>query len=101
MNSKKKEREKQHKKASKWASEQHCAVCGHEPPSEPCHFVHRGMGGGKAGWDLSEVWPGCRHCHDLADGRMGVSAAVEFQRDICLRRLTRYRNGLPIDPTEL
>ena len=56
--------------------ERDCLVCG-DFPSERCHYpTHRGMGGGKAGWEPGEWVPLCRWCHDALDGRHGVSEAA-------------------------
>ena len=85
MNSGKEEKDKQHKRATRIASEERCLACSKDPPSEPCHIIHRGMGGGKAGWDTSEWCPLCRKCHDRFDARNGASAHA--QEDT---RITRY-----------
>ena len=70
MNSGKEEREAAHKAASHLAAEERCLVCHRDAPSEPAHWpTHRGMGGGKAGWDTSEWVPLCRRCHDILDMR--------------------------------
>ena len=68
------ERERLHQQASLLALEHRCLACHKEAPSEPCHFpTHRGMGGGKASWFVTEWVPLCRRCHDILDGRAGVS----------------------------
>jgi len=73
-----------HQKATLLARESACLVCG-TTPSEPCHTTHRGMGGAKAGWEVSEWVPLCRKHHDELDARNGVSAlATEHTR------ITRY-----------
>ena len=69
-----------HQKATLLARESACLVCG-TTPSEPCHTVHRGMGGAKAGWEANEWVPLCRKHHDEYDKRLGVSAlATEHTR---------------------
>lgn len=70
MNSKKKREAPLHKEATRLASESRCLACHRDPPSEPCHYpTHRGIGGGKAGWDLIEWVPLCSRCHDILDRR--------------------------------
>lgn len=74
------EREASHREASRLAAECRCLACHRAAPSEPCHWpTHRGMGGGKAGWDVTEWVPLCRRCHDILDDRAGVSR--QFEKD--------------------
>ena len=73
-----------HQKATLLARESTCLVCG-TTPSEPCHIVHRGLGGAKAGWDIEEWIPLCRVCHNLIDARNGVSAGEQEKT-----RIARY-----------
>lgn len=65
--------------------DEECLVCG-STPCEPCHWpTHRGMGGGNAGWDVEEIVPLCRKCHDKLDGRNGASKKASEES-----RVTRY-----------
>lgn len=75
------EREAAHKAASLLAADERCLACHQRAPSEPCHWpTHRGMGGGKAGWDVDEWVPLCRRCHDILDGRAGVASRFEKEK---------------------
>ena len=74
MNSRTKAQQKAHRDATHYCASARCLVCG-EYGCEPAHYpVHRGMGSGKAGWNFGEWLPLCRACHDMLDGRNGVSA---------------------------
>ena len=91
LNSRRAEQERLHRIATREARELRCLVCG-QYGCEPCHFPkHRGMGGYNAGWEAHE-WVGlCRSCHDLVDGRRGVSSVVERQRRIAIASIERRR----------
>jgi hypothetical protein len=54
---------------------------------------HRGMGGGKAGWDRNEWIPLCADCHDLCDRRAGVSEKVDVARGFALQTIQRRLGG--------
>ena len=84
MNTAKRDRDKAHREATALAAESKCLCCG-TTPCEPCHLKHRGMGGGNAGWEIEEWWPGCRVCHDKFDARNGVSLHCQEQT-----RIARY-----------
>jgi hypothetical protein len=74
-----------HQDATRKAAESKCLVCG-TTPCEPAHHpVHRGMGGGKAGWGDHEWVPMCRKHHDELDARNGASEHAAEQT-----RITRY-----------
>jgi len=78
-----------HREATKLAAESDCLLCGH-PGCVPAHWPrHRGMGGANAGWERTEWVPLCREHHDLVDGRLGVSDAVEVRRGMALLSLER------------
>lgn len=60
-----------HKQATELAKKLSCVGC-LTRPCEPCHYpTHRGMGGAKAGWEIDEWVPLCRHHHDILDRRSG------------------------------
>jgi hypothetical protein len=84
VNSRQKAQTPDHKRLTELCKGQKCLVCG-TSPCEPCHLVHRGMGGGKAGWSIEEIVPLCRKHHDELDARNGVSPAQSEQT-----RITRY-----------
>ena len=95
MNSGKADKDKQHKQATRLASEQRCLACHKDAPSEPCHIIHCGMGGGKAGWDPSEWVPLCRKCHDKFDARNGTSLTAAQDTNITRYIITtRFRDWL-------
>jgi hypothetical protein len=76
----KRENERLHKQATKICADSDCLACA-KTGCVPAHFPrHRGMGGGHAGWVRGEWVPLCPRCHDILDGRMGVSAQFEAQR---------------------
>ena len=48
----------------------------------PAHWPrHRGMGAGHAGWAYTEWVPLCPSCHDLVDGRLGMTDARARARE--------------------
>lgn len=73
--SKKKSEAAKHKAMTALCKEEKCLVCG-TSPCEPCHIKHRGMGGANSGWEVEDIWPGCRRCHDQYDKRNGASKAA-------------------------
>lgn len=86
------EQDRLHTKATIECRDHICVLC-QRTPCEPAHWKpgrsgHRGMGSGKAGWGPEEWIPLCRHCHDLIDGRLGVSTFISGQRKQALDRLT-------------
>ena len=89
MNSRRKQLDHDHRIATRQAAELDCVICGRPAPSMPCHYKHRGMGGGKAGWRRDEWWPGCGVCHSLIDRRAGVSKHIEAQRRLAIDTLIR------------
>jgi 5-methylcytosine-specific restriction endonuclease McrA len=72
MNDHKRALEAQHQKMTKLCGESSCLVCG-DSPCEPCHIRHRGMGGANSGWDIEDIVPLCRQCHNVFDARNGAS----------------------------
>jgi hypothetical protein len=79
-----------HREASKLAAQSTCRVCD-RPGCVPAHWPrHRGSGGRfENDWDQEHWIPLCPRCHDLVDGRLGVSKAIEHERYIAIRRIER------------
>ena len=78
MNSRTRRLQHAHRAATALAAQCACLACGAPPPSMPCHWpVHRGLGGGKAGWDIEEWVPLCWRCHEALDRRNGASEAAQ------------------------
>jgi len=79
-NSRKAERDRAHRVATRAARCARCLVCGRDG-CIPAHWPkHRGLGGGGAGWEPREWIPLCVHHHDLIDKRLGVSVGIETER---------------------
>lgn len=94
MNSGKAERERAHRLATQSAQGARCEVCG-AFGCVPAHYpTHRGMGGGKAGWEPDEWIPLCVHHHDLIDKRLGVSARIEAERLAAILVIEAEREAL-------
>jgi len=88
VNSKRRQREAAHRRATALAGGSPCLSCGRPAPSLPAHYPrHRGMGGGHAGWDFEEWLPLCFNCHEALDGRNGLSEEAsltsEHVRYVC------------------
>jgi len=76
-----------HRAATLLAAESDCLLC-ERPGCEPAHWpTHRGMGGGKVGWERTAWVPLDHNRHDLIDRRLGVSTAIEERRTVALLRL--------------
>jgi len=87
VNSGKKQREKDHRAMTALCADEPCLLCGAPAPSEPLHWpVHRGMGGGKAGWSVEEIIPGCRSCHQFLDGHNAISEVAQRAHDVVKNR---------------
>jgi len=91
VNSGKAEREADHRKATRIASEHRCLACKADAPSLPAHWPrHRGMGGGQAGWHYTEWVPLCFRCHEILDKRAGIGWDVGYQRSAIIMALTMF-----------
>ncbi len=101
MNSRTREREKAHRKATAMASEMRSLVCGLYG-CEPAHFAlvdgeprsgHRGMHAGKAGWKPTEWVPLLHREHMILDKQWdaveGKKADLEKEREHIMNTLTR------------
>jgi len=56
-----------------------CLLC-ESPETAYCHWPrHRGSGG-RMSWEYDKGIPLCKRCHDLIDGRLGVSSLIETRR---------------------
>lgn len=99
MNSRKRERDRAHRKATKLASGMRSLVCG-VYGCEPAHFAivggeprsgHRGMGSGKAGWDPSEWVPLLHREHMILDKQWdaveGKKSDLEKEREYIVKTL--------------
>ena len=65
-----------------------CLLC-ESPDTAYCHHPrHRGSGG-RVSWEYNAGVPLCKECHDLIDGRLGVSDLIEMRRSEAQARLAK------------
>lgn len=82
----------EHVAATALARKSKCLICGERGTCVPAHWPHhRGSGGKWANEWARELWvPACGEpgaCHQLIDRQLGVSEAIEKERQKALRIL--------------